>query len=168
MIPIRDRNPTVRRPYVTYVLIALNLAAFFLWQPLGDANEPSSVLAGERFLTRGELFAFCHGAIPLEVLGLRPLPELVAACDGKSVPISILTSMFLHGGLLHLGGNLLYLWVFGNNVEDRMGRGVFLAFYVLAGVAAVYAQAFSSPGSIIPMIGAVSYTHLTLPTICSV
>jgi len=87
-------------------------------------------------------------------MDLEPVMGLAEACGGKSILASIFTSMFLHGGLLHIAGNMLYLWVFGNNVEDRMGRAPFLAFYLAAGVAAVYAQAATDADSVIPMIGA--------------
>ncbi len=157
MIPIRDANPTHRTPFVTLALIALTLVAFFLWQPFTSANEPA--FAGCPVEARGcpskaDLFVYCHGAIPQEISSGEALPDVEEACEGKSVWLSILTSMFMHGGLLHLGGNLLYLWIFGNNVEDRMGRGIFLAFYLAAGVAAVYAQVLAGPSSEIPLIGA--------------
>jgi membrane associated rhomboid family serine protease len=142
VIPLRDANPTRRTPYVTLALIALNLAAFFLWQPLtGTPREQ-------------ELFFYCHGAIADEVSDFQTIPQLEQLCGGKSVVQSIFTSMFLHGGLLHLGGNMLYLWVFGNNVEDRMGRGVFLVFYLLAGIVAVYGQVLTNPDSQVPLVGA--------------
>jgi membrane associated rhomboid family serine protease len=142
VIPLRDANPTRRTPWVTLAIIAVNLAAFFLWQPLtGSPREQ-------------ELFFFCHGAIADEVSDFQTIPQLDRLCGGKSVLESIFTSMFLHGGFLHLGGNMLYLWVFGNNVEDRMGRGVFLFFYLAAGIVAVYSQVVTNPDSQVPMIGA--------------
>src|ERR687891_1747022 len=154
VIPLRDANPTRRTPYVTLAIIALNLLAFFLWQPVADAGEPTNVVAFGQRLTRGELFSFCHGAIPEEVSDFEPIPDLDRVCGGKSVLESIFTSMFMHGGLLHIAGNMLYLWVFGNNVEDRLGHGAFAAFYVLAGAAAAYAQALTDTESFIPLIGA--------------
>ena len=142
MIPLRDANPTHRRPYVTLLLIALNAAAFLLWEPItGTPREQST-------------FFFCHGAIPDEMTSLEPLPEVAQACGNKSVIVSIFTSMFLHGGWLHIIGNMLFLWVFGNNVEDRMGHTLFTLFYLVAGVAAAYAQALVNPDSQIPLIGA--------------
>ena len=142
MIPIRDRNPTRRRPWVTLALIATNVAVFFLWQPIGGSTQEQN------------LFFYCNGAIPAEVTDLEPLPDVAAACGGKSVIVSLFTSMFLHGGFLHIAGNMLYLWVFGNNVEDRMGSATFLVFYLVAGLAAAYAQVLTGPGSEIPLVGA--------------
>ena len=142
MIPLRDANPTRRRPWLTLSLIAANVAVFLLWQPITGTQEEQA------------RFFFCHGAIPEELTDLRPIPELVTLCGGKSVLISILTSMFTHGGVLHIAGNMLYLWVFGNNVEDRMGWPAFLVFYLAAGAAAAYAQALTDPSSQIPLVGA--------------
>ena len=142
MIPIRDRNPTQRRAYVTLGLIALNVAAFFLWQPLSGSLEEQ------------QIFFYCNGAIPAELTDLRPIPEVATICGGKSVLFSVFTSMFLHGGFLHIAGNMLYLWVFGNNVEDRMGKVPFLLFYLLSGIAASYAQVASGPTSEVPLVGA--------------
>lgn len=142
VIPLRDANPTRRTPFVTLAIIALNLIAFFLWQPLtGSAQEQ-------------EVFFYCHGAIAEEVSDLQPIPQVDQICGGKSVIESIFTSMFLHGGFLHIAGNMLYLWVFGNNVEDRMGRIPFILFYLAAGVVAVYGQVLTDPDSTVPLIGA--------------
>lgn len=154
VIPLRDANPTRRTPYVTLAIIALNIIAFFLWQPLTNAQDPTNVSVAGTRLTRGELFTFCHGAIPEEVSDLEPIPDLARVCGGKSVLESIFTSMFMHGGLLHIAGNMLYLWVFGNNVEDRMGRIPFILFYLVAGVVAVYSQVLPDPHSAVPLIGA--------------
>jgi membrane associated rhomboid family serine protease len=142
MIPIRDANPTLRRPYVTLLLIGLNVAAFLLWEPItGTPREQG-------------LFFVCHGAIPEEITTFEPLPQVAQACGGKSVVLSIFTSMFLHGGWLHIIGNMVFLWVFGNNVEDRMGRAVFLLFYLVAGVVAAYSEAFVHTASDVPLVGA--------------
>ena len=120
MIPLKDDTPVSRTPVVTIALIALNVAVY-LWQYFW-VGLPQSVQVG--------------GAIPYEILTLRdaPPPDLV------SPPLTIVTSMFLHGGLMHLGGNMLFLWIFGNNVEDAMGRGRFLVFYLASGLAAIAAQ----------------------------
>jgi membrane associated rhomboid family serine protease len=145
VIPIRDANPTRRVPYVTLTLIALNVAAFVLWQGLplwGDYTR-----AQTRVIV-------CNGAIPFELTHLRDIPELERACGGRSFLLTIFTSMFLHANLLHIGGNMLFLWVFGNNVEDRMGHLVFPLFYLAAGVVAAYAQALLSADSTTPLIGA--------------
>ena len=142
MIPLRDANPTHRREWVTILLIAANVAVFFLWEPITGTPR-------EQFR-----FFVCHGAIPEELTDLQPIPEVVRLCGSKSVLLSILTSMFIHGGFLHIAGNMLYLWVFGNNVEDRMGWPAFVAFYLVAGVVAAYAQALTDPSSLVPLVGA--------------
>jgi membrane associated rhomboid family serine protease len=142
VIPLRDANPTRRTPWITIGLIAINVAVFFLWQPItGTPREQN-------------LFFFCHGAIPQELTELEPIPQVAVECGGKSVIGSLFTSMFMHGGFLHIAGNMLYLWVFGNNIEDRMGRVTFVGFYLLAGIVAAYADALSRPDSIIPAVGA--------------
>ena len=137
MIPIRDHNPTVRRPYVTITLIATCLMVY-VWQ----------VSLGTR---AGVEAVYSFGFIPAVVLGDRTLPADLALLPAWTTLVS---SMFLHGGILHLGGNMLYLWVFGNNIEDAMGHGRFVVFYLLCGVAAAFAQVLPDPGSVVPMIGA--------------
>jgi membrane associated rhomboid family serine protease len=137
VIPVKDDNPTRIRPYVTWSLIATCVAAFS-WQ----------------FTSGGTAFersVFALGVIPSVLLGSVSLPA-----DLAWVPpwATIATSMFLHGGLGHLLGNMLFLWVFGNNVEDAMGHLRFLAFYLLCGVAAVFAQVLPDPTSNLPMVGA--------------
>jgi membrane associated rhomboid family serine protease len=160
MIPIRDENPTRSAPVVTIALIALNVV-LFLTEPItgSDLEQaryfvcraaiPYEVTHGERIgdaLARGvEL------ASPRDVFLAR---LQLASCPEKNVWFSILLSMFLHGGLLHIGGNMLYLWVFGNNVEDRLGRGRYIGFYLLAGIAATYAQSYVFPDSATPLVGA--------------
>jgi membrane associated rhomboid family serine protease len=145
VIPLRDANPTQRTPWVTLVLIALNVLAFVVWQGFPVTGDFSRAQAE---------MVFCNGAIPSEVSNLEPIPELARICGGKSVLLSVFTSMFLHANLLHIGGNMLFLWVFGNNVEDRMGHLIFLLFYLLAGVAAAVAQVVIDADSQIPLIGA--------------
>jgi membrane associated rhomboid family serine protease len=136
VIPLKDDTPTERFPLVTIGLIAANVLAF-LWQ-----------------LRVGvDLSALRGGAIPFEILTFRDVypPDLVPP------PFTILTSMFLHGGWLHLGFNMLTLWIFGNNVEDALGRIRFVAFYLAAGVAAALVQTVASAagGDVeVPMIGA--------------
>ncbi|WP_029008314.1 rhomboid family intramembrane serine protease [Azospirillum halopraeferens] len=135
--PLYDDNPTRRRPVVTMAIVALCLLVF-AWQfSLAPRAEALAVYA--------------YGLVPALLFGHAELPPQIAA-----VPpwMTVFTSMFLHGGLLHLGGNMLYLWIFGNNVEDSMGRGRFVVFYLLCGVAAALAQSLSNPTSEIPMIGA--------------
>jgi len=142
LIPLRDANPTRRTPWVTLGLIALNLAAFLLWEPItGSPREQ-------------QLFFICEGAIPRELSAFEALRETQELCGGKSFLVSLFTSMFLHGGFLHIAGNMLYLWVFGNNIEDRMGPVPFLLFYLAAGIVAAYAQVFPDPDSLTPLVGA--------------
>jgi membrane associated rhomboid family serine protease len=133
-VPLYDDNPTTRAPVVTYFLIGLCTGAF-LWQ------LDHSV----------QLILYSYGMIPAELFGLwrPPRPYQVLPPWAK-----ILTSMFLHGGWFHLLGNMLYLWIFGNNVEDVLGRGRYLLFYLCCGAAAAFSQAFASPASHIPMVGA--------------
>ena len=122
MFPLRDDTPCERPPLVTWALLAANLAAFG-WQ-----------------LSYGERSVLAGGAIPYELLTFQDLwPRALLP-----PPLTIFTSMFLHGGLLHLGGNLLFLWIFGNNVEDALGRRRFLAFYLACGVAAALVQTLAT------------------------
>jgi membrane associated rhomboid family serine protease len=145
MIPLRDANPTTRRAYITLALIAINAAVFFLWQ--------RGPLFGEPTRSQIEIWV-CHGVSATELSSLDVGTQVAEACGGKSVVLSIFTSMFLHANLFHVGGNMLFLWIFGNNVEDRMGHVVYLLFYLAAGVAAAYGQALTESGSVVPMIGA--------------
>ena len=151
MIPLRDDNPVERFPIVTYTLLFLNLLAF-AWQlglP-GVLSSPHLLDAMGRHL---ELSVLRGGAIPYEILTFRDI-ELRALVPP---PLTILTSMFLHGGPGHLASNLLFLWIFGNNVEDALGRIRFVAFYLLTGIAAALAQVVASAmtGDIqITMVGA--------------
>ena len=166
MIPIRDANPAARRPYVTWLFIALNIALFLLWQPRGACDDVSGSIS--QACAEEIAFTYCHGAIPEELTSFRPMSDLPVdspqerdarilqelRCPEKGVLGSLFTSMFLHGGLVHLGGNMLYLWIFGNNVEDRMGRLVYPLFYLLGGVTAAYAHVATDPSSATPLIGA--------------
>ncbi len=137
MIPLRDDNPTSITPFVTYVFIAACILVF-LWQmSLGEKGFEAAVLA--------------LGVIPAALLGDARLPPELYLVPPVA---TVFSSMFLHGGFMHLAGNMLYLWIFGNNVEDSMGHVRFVIFYLLCGVAAVLAQAWPNPDSTIPMIGA--------------
>jgi membrane associated rhomboid family serine protease len=141
MIPLRDDVPSRSLPIVTFVLIGLNVAAYVYQLSLGFAVDPAGRAAAEAFV-------FEFGATPC---------RLTATCDRGDFPspyVTVFTSMFLHGSPLHVGGNMLYLWIFGDNVEDTLGHARFLVFYLLSGVAAAVAQTITSPASTIPMIGA--------------
>lgn len=134
--PYRDDNPTHGRPYVSYVLFGLCLMVFF-WQVGLGARQHDAVLA--------------YGMVPARLFGSEAAYGLPALVPAWLTPI---TSMFLHGGFMHLAGNMLYLWIFADNVEDSIGRGKFIVFYVLCGIAAALAQALVDIHSPVPMIGA--------------
>jgi membrane associated rhomboid family serine protease len=143
-IPLHDDNPRRRFPVVTLAVIAANAEVWLLE------------------LQRGVLLSTVdYGLIPNWLLqGVRDgpiaLPGLGTAMLHQEVPVpwTVLTSMFLHGGWLHVIGNMWFLWIFGDNVEDALGRGRFLAFYLLCGLAAAGAQVLATPDSSIPMVGA--------------
>ncbi len=137
MIPLRDDNPTTTRPVVTVSLIAANALVFLYQLSLGPKA--------------GELFVFQYGAIPAAITGTTSLPPDISAIPPL---LSIITSMFLHGGWINLLGNMLYLWIFGNNIEDAMGHVRYFAFYLIAGLAASFSHILSNAGSVIPSIGA--------------
>ena len=136
VIPLRDDNPSRTFPFATLLLIGANVAVFLY-----------EISLAPRALER---FVMSYGAIPAAILSdLRVLP------DSSLFPwMTLLTSMFLHGGIMHLVGNMLYLWIFGDNVEDRMGPVRFLTFYVVCGVAAALIQIFVRPDSTAPLVGA--------------
>jgi membrane associated rhomboid family serine protease len=129
MIPIRDDNPTHSTPIVTYLLILLNVLVF-IFQTLIGSNY--------------EVFVYRFALIPAAVTGSMSLGSL----------FNIFTSMFMHAGLAHIGGNMLYLWIFGDNVEDRLGSFRYLVFYVVGGVVASVTHILTNPNSVIPTVGA--------------
>jgi membrane associated rhomboid family serine protease len=148
MFPYRDENETVRTPVITFLLIAINLLVWIFVQGAGsDFSVAASVCN--------------YGLIPGE-LTLRapvgsgfPMGEgLACLVDPGRAPLHILTSMFLHGGWSHVLGNMWFLWLFGNNIEDSMGRMRFVVFYLLCGLGAAAAQVLSDPTSVVPMVGA--------------
>jgi membrane associated rhomboid family serine protease len=135
MIPLRDTTPSHSFPVATVLFIALNVLAFLYELSLGRALD---------------IFIMQYGAVPLRFI-LAGQMEQVSTVE-RFLPL--FTSMFLHGGWLHLGGNMLYLWIFGDNVEDRLGHGRFLLFYLACGLVAALAQIYINPTSPIPMVGA--------------
>ena len=148
LLPIGDDN-TGRRttPFVTYGIVALNVIVFLFFQ-LGES---------------GDRFTYAYSAVPYEITHNVDLVQPVVVPDVGPVPqapgpspiwLTILTSMFMHGGWLHIAGNLLYLWVFGDNIEDNFGHVKFLIFYLVAGIAASFAQIALTPDSVIPTLGA--------------
>ncbi|WP_299624257.1 rhomboid family intramembrane serine protease [uncultured Tateyamaria sp.] len=129
MFPIRDHNPSGRIPYVTYMLMAANIMVFLSY--VGLFSDPRGLNA----------FFVTYAAIPARL----------TSGDGL---LTLLTSMFLHGGWMHLAGNMLFLWIFGDNVEDEMGHMPFLGFYLLTGVLAGLVHVISAPYSTVPTVGA--------------
>jgi membrane associated rhomboid family serine protease len=142
VIPLKDDVPSHSTPVVTVSLILLNVLAFLYQASLGLEAGGGPARAAQAFVVE-------FGLIPCRLTG-----QCVAPGDFPHPVVTIFTSMFLHGGLFHIAGNMLYLWIFGNNVEDTLGHGRFLLFYLLAGVAAAVGQTMMGPGSTIPMIGA--------------
>ena len=162
MFPLKDNIPTERTPYVTFALIAINVLVYFFWQKGGlSISDPSSAHYLEHLID--------YGAFPYELTHPGEHCDITAAqaiaCEGQpgvtgtaaaqpSTWLTPFTAMFMHGGLLHLGGNMLFLWIFGNNVEDSMGPLRFVAFYLLGGIAAMALQVAIEPNAAIPTIGA--------------
>ena len=136
MIPLKDNVPTRTFPIITITIVLVNILVFLWSLMLADGL--------------GQQVVHIYALIPKEIL-------VAATVRPDLLPYNILTiftSMFLHGGILHLGGNMLYLWIFGNNVEDAVGHSRFILFYLFSGVAAALVQCSIDPGSAVPMIGA--------------
>ncbi len=132
MIPYKDDNPTRTFSFVTIGLIIFNILVF-----LGQIASPSGM----------EKISLSYGAIPQYILTFENVQPLHPV-------LTIFSAMFMHGGILHLAGNMLYLWIFGNNIEDKLGHVRFLVFYIFCGIVSAYAHAITEPNSLIPMIGA--------------
>lgn len=144
LIPIHDENPTRAFSYLTILLIAANTALLFATPGFGMAES-----------TDLRDFFCQFGVVPHELTGRTPVDPLVCGfVAGKNAYVSLITSMFLHGGPIHLLGNMLFLWVFGNNIEDTLGRIRFLLFYAITGVIAGYTHILLNPASAIPTVGA--------------
>lgn len=143
MIPLGDDNSGRRRsPLVTYAFIALNVVVFVFFQQLG-ANER---------------FTYAFSAVPLEITTGRDIAAVPLQPTPIPVWLTLLTSMFMHGGIAHLLGNMLYLWIFGDNIEDELGRGRYAVFYLVCGVAAglahVAATTLLGQNPLLPALGA--------------
>ncbi|MFQ5721097.1 MAG: rhomboid family intramembrane serine protease [Candidatus Aminicenantales bacterium] len=134
-IPLKDENPTYRFPLVTVLFIGLNIVVFFY-----QIFSPSGL----------QYYVYKMGAIPYEITHFTTL----ASIPRISPPLALLTAMFLHGSLFHLGGNMLYLWIFGNNIEDFLGPVRFIFFYLICGLGASLTHIIFNPNSRVPMIGA--------------
>ena len=137
MIPLKDDNPTSSKPIVSYSIIGICIVVFFL-----ELSSP-----GYR---TGELF-FSYGLIPSVLIGSVQLPDDIYAVPAS---VTIFTSMFMHGGFMHLIGNMLYMWIFADNIEDGLGRTKFIIFYLLSGLGAAMSQVFVDINSQVPMVGA--------------
>ncbi|WP_420628564.1 rhomboid family intramembrane serine protease [Candidatus Leptofilum sp.] len=159
MIPIGDDNyGRTTTPYVNYILIALNLLVFIVFQGAGNNLEftyafstvPQEIISGEDLVTENQVYIESTTGQQFIIPGLQPTPI--------SVYMTLLTAMFMHGGWAHIGGNMLYLWIFGDNLEDRLGHGRFLAFYLLTGLLAslshVAASVLLGDNLLIPSLGA--------------
>jgi membrane associated rhomboid family serine protease len=148
MFPYKDDNPTLRTPVVTIAIILANVAVWVFVQGAGNEAWLVASLCRLGFIPGEFLGAVAPGTtIPLG-------PGVSCELGGSPTWITPFTSMFMHGGWMHLIGNMWFLWVFGNNVEDSTGRVRFLVFYLLCGLAAIAAQTFANPASLVPMIGA--------------
>jgi membrane associated rhomboid family serine protease len=137
MIPLKDDNPTSGKPVVTYFIIGLCVLIFLLQ------------FSTQSYRT-GQLF-YSYGLIPSVLMGHNQLPMDLYAIPGW---LSIFTSMFMHGGFMHLAGNMLYMWIFADNIEDNLGPSKFLVFYILSGIGAAMTQVLMDTHSQVPMIGA--------------
>ena len=137
MIPLKDDNPTYSKPVITYAILGICVLVFIL--QISSASYQS-----------GKLF-YSYGLIPAVLTGHKQLPTEIAMIAPE---LTLITSMFMHGGFMHLIGNMLYLWIFADNIEDELGPVKFICFYLLSGIAAALTQVFLNTESTIPMIGA--------------
>ena len=137
MIPLKDDNPTSGKPVITYFIMGLCIIVFLIQ------------ISSQSYKT-GQLF-YSYGLIPSVLMGHNQLPMDLYAIPGW---LTIFTSMFMHGGFMHLGGNMLYMWIFADNIEDNLGPSRFLIFYLLAGTGAAMTQVLMDTQSQVPMIGA--------------
>jgi len=136
MIPLKDDIPSYRPPIVTVGLIILNCIIFFFQFSLGHKGF--------------ELALLKYGAVPYEIIHFEETTPRLAFPSG----LTLFSSMFMHGGLFHLFGNMLYLWIFGDNIEDRLGHIKFFIFYIMSGLIASFSYIITAPGSTVPMVGA--------------
>jgi len=132
LIPYKDDNPTSTLPFITVGIIALNILVF-----LYEVVSPSGM----------QKLAYTYGAIPHSILTFEKVQPIHPA-------LTVLSAMFMHGGAFHIAGNMLYLWIFGNNIEDKLGHLRFIVFYIFCGIVSAYVNAIVDPHSRIPMIGA--------------
>lgn len=164
LLPIGDDNQgRLTTPFVVYIIVAINVVVFFL--QLSDerftleySTVPYKITHNVPVVPtgKGNPPALTPGveADPLVASGLRPVRGSPQEPGPNFIWLTILTSMFMHGGFMHIAGNMLYLWIFGDNIEDNFGHGKFLLFYLLCGIAASMAQIFVDPNSTVPSLGA--------------
>ena len=137
MIPLKDDNPTHSTPIVTYIIIGICVVVFLL-----ELSSP--------YYKTGAIF-YSWGVIPASLVHGVPIPDEIYRVPPTA---TLITSMFMHGGFMHLIGNMLYMWIFADNIEDEIGKVKFIIFYLLSGIAAALTQVFLNTESIIPMVGA--------------
>jgi len=159
VFPLKDNIPTDKFPVVTVALIVINVLAYFLWQRGGiTLGDPSSPHYFDNLVRYSEFpYEVTHPGqqcIPVNEQTFECAKSYGAQYDLPPTYLTVFTAMFMHGGLLHLGGNMLFLWIFGNNVEDSMGPVKFLIFYLLAGLAATAGQLLVGPDAKVPNLGA--------------
>jgi len=159
VFPLKDNIPTDRFPVVTVALIVINVLAYFLWQRGGiTLGDPTSPHYFDNLVRYSEFpYEVTHPGqqcIPVNEQTFECAKSYGAQYDLPPTYLTVFTAMFMHGGLLHLGGNMLFLWIFGNNVEDSMGPVKFLIFYLLAGLAATAGQLLVGPDAKVPNLGA--------------
>lgn len=151
LLPIGDDNQgRLSRPFVVYIIVAINAVVFLLFQQATSSEA-------------GAEFTYAYSVVPYEITHNVDLVTPVRIPGGPVIPqepgpspiwLTIFTSMFMHGGWMHILGNMLYLWIFGDNIEDNFGHAKFLIFYLVCGVAASFAQILADPNSLIPSLGA--------------
>jgi len=163
VFPLRDNNPTRGRPLITLALIAINLAVFFAWQPSAFWGGAGSRAAVEK---EQMAFLFAHAAVPCEIVQGEPLDAAERATGEcretpgapvdaqKDVYLAAFVSLFLHGSLLHIVSNMWFLWIFGNNIEEALGKLPYLAFYLVGGLVATIGFILLQADQAVPLVGA--------------
>lgn len=137
MIPLKDENSTLSTPILSYAIIGICVVVFLIQISSSGFDN-------------GHLF-YSYGVVPTSLLGIEPLPNDLNKIDPY---LTLITSMFMHGGFMHLIGNMLYMWIFADNIEDDLGKVKFILFYLASGVAAAMTQVYLNVNSTIPMVGA--------------
>lgn len=151
MIPLRDYRPSRGFPFVTVSLIAVNVLVYLYQLTLSDLMNLSCSRLAQQFVSQSDCFFYQYGLVPHWLIGSPTAPSPLAP-----LPLwaTLFSSMFVHAGFLHIAGNMWFLWIFGDNIEDALGKVGFFAFYLFSGLVAAAAQILSSPDSLAPMVGA--------------